>query len=196
MAASERDPIGRLRRWYEAAVAAGEPRPDAMALATVGPGGVPSLRIVLVKRIGEHGLVFFTDRRSRKGRELARNPAVAATFHWPRLRRQVRIEGRVEPLPEADADVYWATRPRGSRLSAAASHQSRPLGSREDLVARREALARRLRGRPVPRPAEWGGYRIVPERIEFWTHRANRLHHRELFRRARGGAWRVGLLEP
>ncbi len=196
MGTRESDPIARLRAWYERAVASGEQRPDAMALATVGPGGAPSLRIVLVKRIGDDGIVFYTDRRSRKGRELSRNPLVAATFHWPGLRRQVRIEGEVERVSDEEADAYWATRPRGSRLSGAVSHQSRPLSSRAALVARRADLARRLAGKPVPRPAAWGGYRIVPERIEFWTHRANRLHHRELFRRGPRGGWRVVLLEP
>ena len=140
--------------------------------------------------------MFFTDARSRKGRELRANPHAAATFHWNTMGRQVRIEGRVAELDDADADAYWATRPRGSQLSGATSYQSRALARRGLLTARRNALARRYADQAVPRPAEWRGFRILPDAIEFWTHRDDRLHHRELFRRAARRGWRMTLLEP
>jgi pyridoxamine 5'-phosphate oxidase len=187
--------IARFRRWWRRAESAGEPRADAMALATIdGRGGV-SVRMVLVKQVDGDGFVFYTCARSRKGRDLAAAPRAAATFHWPLLCRQVRVEGRVEPVSAAEADAYWSTRPRGSQLSAAVSRQSEPLAARGDLVRRRTALARELRGRPVPRPPEWRGFRIVPDRIEFWTQRDDRLHHRELFSRSKSG-WKQTLLQP
>jgi pyridoxamine 5'-phosphate oxidase len=187
--------IGRFRRWYRRAGSAGEPRSDAMALATTdGRGGV-SVRMVLVKQVDADGFVFFTCTRSRKGEELALHPRAAATFHWPLLGRQVRIEGRIVPVSEAEADEYWSTRPRGSQLSAAVSRQSQPIATRAELVRRRAALERRLRGAPVPRPPEWSGYRIVPDRVEFWTQRDDRLHQRELFERS-GKGWKMSLLQP
>lgn len=189
------DPIGRFRRWLRDAERAHAPLHDAMALATATRAGVPSLRMVLLKQVDARGFVFFTDARSRKGRELRANPRAAATFHWNTMGRQVRVEGRVVELDDAEADAYWVTRPRGSQLSGATSLQSRALASRAALVRRRDALEQRLAGGEVPRPAEWRGFRIVPDAIEFWTHRDDRLHHRELFRR-RAGAWRTSLLEP
>lgn len=189
------DPIVRFRRWLRDAERAGAPLPEAMALATATPEGVPSLRLVLLKQVDRDGFVFFTDARSRKGRELRANPRAAATFHWNTMGRQVRVEGRVVELPEADADEYWATRPRGSQLSGATSFQSRVLPSRAALVARRAATEKRWADGDVPRPAEWRGFRIVPSSIEFWTHKDDRLHDRELFTR-RGRVWRVALLEP
>ena len=189
------DPILRFRRWLRDAERAGAPLPEAMSLATATRHGVPSLRMVLLKQADTQGFVFFTDARSRKGRELRANPRAAATFHWNTMGRQVRVEGRVVELPDADADAYWATRPRGSQLSGATSFQSRELASRATLVARRRQIERRWDGAAVPRPAEWRGFRIVPSAVEFWTHKDDRLHHRELFTR-RGGAWRASLLEP
>jgi len=189
------DPIARFRRWLRDAARARVPLHDAMALATATSDGAPSLRFVLLKHADERGFVFYTDARSRKGRELRSNPRAAATFHWNTMGRQVRVEGRVVELGDAEADAYWATRPRGSQLSGATSHQSSPLASRAVLVARRGALVRRLGDDEVPRPAEWRGFRIVPGAIEFWTHRDDRLHHRELFTR-RGRTWRTTLLEP
>jgi pyridoxamine 5'-phosphate oxidase len=189
------DPIVRFRRWLGDAERSGAPLPEAMSLATATPDGVPSLRMVLLKQADQRGFTFFTDARSRKGRELRQNPRAAATFHWNTMGRQVRIEGRVEELSDAEADAYWATRPRGSQLSGATSYQSRALASRAQLIARRAALARRYAGRDVPRPAEWRGFRIVPVAIEFWTHRDDRLHHRELFTRGARG-WRTTLLQP
>lgn len=189
------DPIARFRSWYRDAEKRGARQPDAMALATVGRGGVPSLRFVLLKGADERGFVFVTDGRSRKGGELARNAHVAATFYWNATGKQVRIEGRARPVSAAESDELWRDRPRGSQLSAAASLQSALLAERAVLVRRRAELARRFRGQPVPRPDGWCGYRIVPERIELWVHRANRLHHRELFERSARG-WRKTLLQP
>ena len=189
------DPILRFRRWLRDAERAGAPLAEAMSLATATRAGVPSLRMVLLKQADAQGFVFFTDARSRKGRELRANPRAAATFHWNTMGRQVRVEGRVVELSDADADVYWATRPRGSQLSGATSFQSRLLASRAALVARRREAERRWADGPVPRPAEWRGFCIVPSSIEFWTHKDDRLHHRERFTR-RGGTWRASLLEP
>jgi pyridoxamine 5'-phosphate oxidase len=187
--------LARFRRWYRRAESAGELRCDAMALGTVGSGGDVSVRMVLVKDVDARGFVFFTCTRSRKGRDLEARPRAAATFHWPTLGRQVRIEGAVERVTDAEADAYWSTRPRGSQLSAATSQQSEPIDARSTLVRRRAALAKRLAGGPVPRPPEWSGFRIVPERIEFWTQREDRLHQRELFTRSRRG-WTQQLLQP
>jgi len=189
------DPFSRFRRWFRDAQRSGAPLPEAMALATATKDGVPSLRFVLLKQLDANGFVFFTDARSRKGRELRANPHAAATFHWNTMGRQVRIEGRVVELGDADADAYWATRPRGSQLSGATSHQSSALARRSLLTRRRNELARRYGDGSIPRPAEWRGFRIVPDAIEFWTHRDDRLHHRELFRRSARG-WRATLLEP
>jgi pyridoxamine 5'-phosphate oxidase len=188
------DPIARFRRWYRDARAR-MPLPDAVALATATPGGSPSVRFVLLKEADERGFVFFTDARSRKGRELAANARAALAFHWQPLGRQVRVEGRVRRVSAAEADAYWRTRPRGSQLSAATSVQSAPLASRARLVSRRKRLERSLRGGEVPRPELWTGFRIEPRALEFWTHREDRLHHRERFERTPDG-WRICLLEP
>ena len=187
--------IARFRRWHAMAVKVGEPCRDAMAIGTVGPDGRVSVRMVLVKGVDARGFVFFTFLGSRKGRELAARPQIAATFYWASLGRQVRIEGRAQQVRDAEADAYWATRPRGSQLSAAVSQQSATLGSRAEIVRRRVALERRLAGAPVPRPPEWSGFRIVPDAIEFWTQKEDRLHHRELFERSRRG-WSRRLLQP
>jgi len=189
------DPIARFRRWYAAAVRARAPLPDAMALATADRRGTPSVRFVLLKGVDERGFVFFTDARSRKGRELAARRRVAVVLYWDAIARQVRVEGRIRPLTDAEADRYWETRPRASRLAAASSTQSAPMSSHRWLLARWRRLRRELAGNDVPRPKAWGGYRIVPDAIEFWTHREDRLHHRELFRRA-GRGWRRTLLQP
>jgi pyridoxamine 5'-phosphate oxidase len=166
-----------------------------MALATTGPRGAPAVRFVLLKGADGRGFVFFTDGRSRKGRELRASARAAVAFYWQRLGRQVRIEGRVTEVSPAEADAYWATRPRASQLAAVASRQSATLASRPALIARWRALRRRYRGRPVPRPPTWTGFRLVPTTIEFWTHREHRLHERELFVRTRAG-WRRQLLQP
>ena len=195
MARSSRDPIARFAEWFTAAKRSREPIPEAMVVATATSKGRPSARFVLLKRVDARGFVFFTDGRSRKGAELLENPRAAAVVYWDRHGKQVRIEGRVEAVSDAEADAYWATRPRTSRLAAAASHQSAPLPRRRHLLDSVGRLARELRGRAVPRPAAWGGYRIVPERIEFWRRRAHRLHERELFVR-NGAGWKRRLLQP
>jgi pyridoxamine 5'-phosphate oxidase len=189
------DPIARFRRWFREAGRARIALPEAMALATATRAGAPSVRYVLLKRADADGFVFFTDGRSRKGRELAATRRAALAFYWDPIRKQVRIEGRVAPVPAAESDAYWATRPRESQLAAMASAQSDPIGSWEALRARWRKLQRRYRGKPVPRPPEWIGFRLVPRSIEFWTRRAHRLHERELFVRTPRG-WRRKLLQP
>ncbi len=190
-----KDPIRRFQSWMRMARAAGVPQANAMALATVGKGGTPSLRIVLLKRVDERGFVFFTDSRSRKGRELADDARVAATVWWDPVGRQVRIEGRVSVIPDEETDAYWATRRRASQLSGAASRQSAPLAARRELAARRRGLDRAHPEGVVPRPGAWRGYLIAPSRIEFWREGEGRFHHRELFRRSKG-EWTVSLLQP
>jgi pyridoxamine 5'-phosphate oxidase len=187
------DPVRRFRRWFADAGRARIPLPEACALATADARGVPAARFVLLKQADAAGFVFFTDGRSRKGRELAANARAALAFYWHATGRQVRVEGRVEPVDAAAADAYWATRPRESQLAACSSHQSAPLASRQELLARWRLLARRHRGEPVPRPATWTGYRIVPGAIEFWTRADHRLHRRERFVRRRSGWTRVAL---
>jgi pyridoxamine 5'-phosphate oxidase len=173
------DPVARFREWVEG---------DEMALATATPDGRPSVRMVLLKQVDERGFVFFTNYESRKGAELEANPRGALLFHRPGL--QVRVEGPVERLPTAESDAYWASRPAGSRRSAAASRQSQPIGSRAEL----EAAVAAQPAEPA-RPASWGGLLLVPERIELWRHRDDRLHERELYVR-RAGGWDVLLLQP
>ncbi len=189
------DPIRRFGRWFATATRKGDPQPEAMALATVNEAGLPSVRFVLLKHFGAGGFVFFTDSRSRKGRELHAIPHAAATFYWHRLGRQVRLEGRIERVEAGVAEAYWQVRPRASQLSASASRQSAKLADRALLVTRRQQLARQYRGRAVPRPSSWTGFRLIPDSVEFWTHRDNRLHHRERFVRTEQG-WRIELLSP
>jgi len=188
------DPVLRFHRWLEQARRIGAPLAETMALATATRSGRPSVRFVLLKEV-RPGFVFFTDCRSPKGRDLGENPRAALAFYWNRLGRQVRIEGRVEPVSAAEADAYWETRPRPSRVAAHASQQSADLASRAWLTARWKRLRRRYRGQPVPRPRTWTGFRVVPEVMEFWTRREHRLHVRELFVRTPRG-WRRKLVQP
>jgi pyridoxamine 5'-phosphate oxidase len=171
------------------------PEPTAMTLATVGTDGQPSARLVLLKAVDERGFVFYTNLRSRKGRDLAANPRAALTFHWQPLEVQVRIEGMAEQVDDAEADEYFATRARGSQLGAWASDQSEPIEHEGELDARFAEVERRFAGRDVPRPPHWSGYRVVPVRIEFWRNRPSRLHERRLFERD-GEGWRETVLYP
>lgn len=189
------DPIAQFRRWFDEAVQAQLPVVNAMTLATTGPGGHPSARIVLLKGADERGFVFYTDYDSRKGRELAAHPHAALLFYWIELEREVRIEGRVVKTTAEESDAYFASRPLGSRHAAHASMQSAVVPDRQFLEARFEAAARK-HGDDPPRPARWGGYRVMPEAVEFWQGRANRLHDRILYRRAEHGAWRIERLSP
>lgn len=189
------DPLALFDAWYDEAKAAEVNDADAMSLATAAPGGQPSVRIVLLKGHGPDGFVFYTNAGSRKGGELAANPQAALLFHWKSLRRQIRIEGPVEEVGEAEADSYFATRGRDSQLGAWASDQSRPLDSRETFEARFEEVRVRFGGGDVPRPERWTGFRLIPERIEFWSDRPHRLHERRLFTLGPAG-WSEGLLYP
>ena len=189
------DPIARFQRWFAQARAARIVQVDAMALATADTKGRPSVRMVLLKHAGRDGFVFYTNATSRKGRELRANRRAALVFHWEPIGKQVRVEGRAQPVSAAEADAYWATRPRASQLAALASDQSAPIRSRAGLVARWRRLARMHRGAAVPRPPHWTGYRVVPEAIEFWIHRDHRLHDRELFTRS-GRGWKRTRLQP
>ncbi|HEY7410444.1 MAG TPA: pyridoxamine 5'-phosphate oxidase [Vicinamibacteria bacterium] len=189
------DPIALFRDLLEKACAQEEGDPTAVALATADLGGAPSVRMVLLKGVDAGGFVFFTTTRSRKAGDLRANPRAALCFHWPGVEMQVRVEGTVERVDAEAADAYFATRPRESQLAAWASDQSRPLGSREELIARYEDATRRFEGVKVPRPPYWCGYRLVPVMIEFWRAAFGRLHHREEFRRV-GDNWRLQLLYP
>lgn len=189
------DPIAQFGEWYERALAVEKPLPHAVALATATPGGRPSARMVLLKDFDAHGFVFFTNYRSRKGQELARNGRGTLLFYWGALTRQVRVEGRITKVARRESDEYFATRPRGSQLSAWASAQSKAIRGRAILEQRMRELARRYPDR-VPRPPYWGGYRLSPELIEFWQGRDDRLHDRILYRRTRGGRWKIQRLAP
>lgn len=193
-AASAADPLEQFRAWFEAASASDILDPNAMTLATVGADGRPSSRIVLLKEVDDQGLVFFTSYTSRKGRELAANPQAALLFHWPQLERQVRVEGGVEQVPAQVSDDYFAVRPVASQLEAWASPQSEPIDSREVLEANQRAAAERF-GDQVPRPPQWGGYRLVPELVEFWQGRPSRLHDRLRYQLV-DGAWQRDRLAP
>jgi len=189
------DPLAALAAWIAGARDGGIVEPNAFCLATADERGRPSARIVLLRRLDDRGLAFFTSYFSRKGRELERNPHAAATFFWPALQRQVRVEGAVERLSEEDSDAYFLSRPRGHRLSAWASEQSEPVERRALLEERVAHFEQRFEGEEVQRPHSWGGYLIVPARVEFWQGRADRLHDRIAFDRDASG-WKAGRLQP
>ena len=189
------DPFALFETWFADAKASEPNDADAMALATADGDGRPSVRMVLLKGHDQRGFVFYTNLDSRKGGELAVNPHAALLFHWKSLRRQVRIDGPVSAVGEAEADAYFASRGRDSQLGAWASDQSRPLPDRATFEARVEAARERFGAGDIPRPPRWSGYRVTPERIEFWSDRAARLHERRLFERA-GAGWTEGLLYP
>jgi len=189
------DPHALFDIWLAEARAAEPNDPEAMAVATVGPDGQPSVRMVLLKGHDERGFVFYTNLESRKAAELFAAPRAGLLFHWKSLRRQVRVEGMVGRVSDVEADAYFGTRSRDSQLGAWASDQSRPLASRARFEARFEAIRARFAGGKVPRPPHWSGFRVVPERIEFWQDREHRLHERCLFTRS-GEGWNEGLLYP
>jgi pyridoxamine 5'-phosphate oxidase len=189
------DPLEQFRRWFADATATLE-APERVAVATATRDGAPSVRMVLLKRFDDGGLVFFSHYASRKGRELEANPRAAMLFHWEPLGRQVRVEGAVERLSQEESDAYFATRPRDAQVGALVSRQSDPLTSRAELYERLAELEGGLAGAPVPRPPTWGGYLVVPVAWEFWQHRASRLHDRFRYERDSSDGWRVERLFP
>ena len=189
------DPFALFDEWFAEARASEPNDPEAMALATADSDGRPSVRMVLLKGHGPQGFVFYTNQRSRKGEELLENPHAALLFHWKSLRRQVRIEGTVSIVAGEEADAYFASRSRDSQLGAWASDQSSSLPSRAEFEQRYDQMRAKFDGVEVPRPPYWGGYRVTPQAMEFWSDRAHRLHERRLFSRGSQG-WTEGLLYP
>ena len=190
------NPFRQFAAWFDEARAASSIEPNAMALATVGADGRPSLRMVLLKGADERGFVFYTNYESRKGRELADTPWAALTFFWPEMERQIRIEGRVEPVSAEESDAYFHSRPVGSQLSASASRQSEVIAGREELEQRVAALSAQYQDQEIPRPENWGGFRVIPDAIEFWQGRASRLHDRLRYRLLASGDWQIERLSP
>ncbi len=190
------DPFELFATWLAEAQASEPNDPNAMALATADAAGNPAVRMVLLKGHGPDGFVFYTNLESNKASDLRENGQAALLFHWKSLRRQIRVEGSVEPVSAEEADSYFATRGRDSQLGAWASDQSRPLESRAVFEARFEAARQQFEGKDVPRPPHWGGFRVVPLIIEFWRDRAHRLHERHVFLAQQGGGWSEGLIYP
>lgn len=190
------DPIEQFASWFEHATAAGIPESNAMTLATATPDGRPAARMVLLKGYDQHGFVFFTNYNSRKGEELQHNPYAALVLFWTELRRQIRIEGQVERVSVEESDTYFASRARGSQIAASVSRQSTVLPDRDAFDRAVASLATEYADRDVPRPPNWGGYRVIPSVIEFWQGRPNRLHDRLRYGRLDDGAWLVERLSP
>jgi len=189
------DPFALFRQWFDDAKAKESDLAEAMSLATATRDGKPSLRMVLLKDVSAGGFVFYTNIQSRKGGEIAVNPFAALCFHWKSLNRQVRVEGPLEHVTVAEADAYWTSRPRESQIAAWASQQSQTLPDRQMLQTRVKELEAQFAGKPVPRPAHWTGYRLMPSDIEFWHDVRNRMHERLVFHRA-GDGWRTERLYP
>ncbi|MGS0742374.1 pyridoxamine 5'-phosphate oxidase [Glaciimonas sp. GG7] len=189
------DPMAQFGKWLDEAIRVQIPEPNAMSLATVNADGRPSSRIVLIKNFDAEGITWFTNYASKKGEDLARNPFAALLFHWVELERQVRIEGRVERVSEADSDAYFASRPLASRLGAIASAQSQPIANRA-LLEVQYAQAEQQFGDHPPRPKNWGGYKLVADTVEFWQGRRSRLHDRILYRQDMNGNWQRQRLQP
>jgi pyridoxamine 5'-phosphate oxidase len=192
----DRNPLKLIQLWLDEAKAAGIHLSEAMTLATSTTDGRPSARLVLLKQVDESGFVFFTNYNSRKARELDLNPQAALVFYWPQLERQVRVEGKVARIDAAESDAYFKTRPRESQIGAAASPQSEVVASREVLQQRVRELEQLYEGREVDRPEHWGGYRLLPDRIEFWKGRPGRLHDRILYERNGDEDWTISRLAP
>jgi pyridoxamine 5'-phosphate oxidase len=192
----DRNPIAQFQKWFGDAAATGMHLPEAMTLATATKEGRPTARLVLLKNIDKDGFVFYTNYRSAKAKELDENPFAALVFYWPQLDRQVRIDGAVSRVSARESDEYFQTRPRESQLGALASPQSEIIASRDVLEERFRELERQYEGRPIDRPEHWGGYRLKPERIEFWKSRPGRLHDRILYELQPDGSWSIKRLAP
>lgn len=192
----EANPINQFQIWFADAMATGKHLPEAMTLATVSSSGRPSARVVLLKQVDDRGFVFYTNYRSSKAQELDEKPFGALVFYWAELERQVRIEGQVSRVTEKESDEYFRTRPRESQIGALASPQSEVIHSREALEQRFQELEQEYSGREVDRPTHWGGYRLKPERIEFWKGRRGRLHDRILYELQADGSWVIKRLAP
>ncbi len=192
----DRNPIAQFQKWFGDAAATGMHLPEAMTLATATKEGRPTARLVLLKNVDKDGFVFYTNYRSAKAKELDENPFAALVFYWPQLDRQVRIDGAVSRVSARESDEYFQTRPRESQLGALASPQSEIIASRDVLEERFRELERQYEGRPIDRPEHWGGYRLKPERIEFWKSRPGRLHDRILYELQPDGSWSIKRLAP
>jgi pyridoxamine 5'-phosphate oxidase len=192
----DHDPIRQFQAWFDAATEAGIPEPHAVTVATATREGRPSARVVLIRGFDDRGFTFFTNYRSRKGAEIEANPFASMVFFWQPMERQVRVEGTIVRVSEAESDAYFRSRPIGSKLGAWVSNQSGVVASRAVLESELEAIRQRFPGDEIPRPLHWGGYRVVPESIEFWQGRRSRLHDRILYGRTPEGGWRIERLSP